>query len=120
MIEEGTPDASAERVARNDATFRKANESIERHAIELGFEGRVPFICECADRSCTAVVPLALAEYEQIRDVPTHFLNLPGHVEAAGPHAQVVDRREGYVIVEKLGRAADIARNLDTRRKPSG
>src|SRR5205823_14851784 len=45
----------AERIARNDATFRQANEEIERAAEPLGIEP-IPFLCECADERCTEIV----------------------------------------------------------------
>ncbi len=106
---------SAERVARNDATFREANEQIEAVAESIEVEESVPFLCECADMSCTAVISLALSEYEEIRSDPTHFLNVPGHDVAAGPHGKVVAEREGYVIVQKIGLAGDIVTELDER-----
>src|SRR4051812_33429331 len=106
--------SSAERVAKNDATFRSANEKIERRAHEIAVEV-VPFICECADPGCMEIVRLTLDEYEEIRAVPTHFLNAPGHEAAAGPHGRVFAERAGYVIVEKLGEAARIVRELDER-----
>jgi hypothetical protein len=108
---------SAERVALNDATFRNANEAIEGKAESLGIDP-VPFLCECADASCTEVVLLRLNEYEEIRADPAHFLNVPGHDASAGPHAQVVEERAGYAIVEKRGVAADIVADLDERSEP--
>ena len=110
---------SAQRVARNDATFREANERIEERAASLGIH-RVPFICECADEGCTAVVQLDLREYETIRATPTHFLNVPGHDATAGPHGRVVEERDGYVVVEKLGAAAEIVTQLDERTAGEG
>jgi len=105
---------SAERVARNDATFRKANDAIEASAEELGIEV-VPFICECADEPCTELVLLQLEEYEAVRSDSTHFLNAVGHQTAAGPYGRVVERHDRYVVVEKLGRAAEIVEKLDER-----
>jgi len=105
---------SAERVALNDATFRSANEGIEEKAEELDVDP-APFLCECAEESCTEVILLSLSEYEEIRSEPTHFFNVPGHQVTAGPHAKVVAERNGYVIVQKLGVAADIVADLDER-----
>ena len=105
---------SAERVALNDATFRNANERIEGKAESLGVDP-VPFLCECADASCTEIILLRLSEYEEIRADPTHFLNAPGHDASAGPHAKAVEERAGYAIVAKLGLAADIVAQLDER-----
>ena len=105
---------TAERVARNDATFRKGNEAIEATATALGVEV-VPFVCECADESCTKLILLRLEEYEAIRSDPTHFLNAVGHQTAAGPYGRVVERHDRYVVVEKLGPAAEIVAELDER-----
>ena len=103
---------SAERVALNDVTFRNANEVIEEKAEELDVDP-APFLCECAEESCTEAVRLTLSEYEEVRSVPTHFFNVSGHQVTAGPHARVIEVRDGYVIVEKLGVAADIVTALD-------
>jgi hypothetical protein len=108
-------DASAERVARNDAIFRDANERIDAAAKEYDFEGAVPFICECPDPACNEILRLRLDEYETVRSVPTRFVHARGHVEADGEWATVVERRDGYDVVEKVGRAADLARELDPR-----
>ncbi|HUR16009.1 MAG TPA: hypothetical protein VMZ33_01875 [Candidatus Limnocylindrales bacterium] len=105
---------SAERVALNDATFRNANEGIEERAESLDVDP-VPFLCECADMTCTEVIRLSLKDYEEIRSDSTHFLNVPGHQVAAGPHGKVVAEREGYVIVQKIGRAGEIVADLDER-----
>ena len=110
---------SAERVARNDAIFRQANESIESHAARLDVPV-VPFICECADADCTMLIPLHLDEYEAIRSNSTHFLNAHGHDAAGGPYAQVVEQHDGYVVVEKVGEAAEIVKELDTRAPADG
>src|SRR2546423_15623304 len=98
-------DRTAERVARNDATFREANEHIAERADAYGVDGRIPFICECAEESCREIVRLTSDEYEHVRSNGAHFLNAHGHVVAAGKHAQVVEEHERYTIVEKVGRA---------------
>jgi hypothetical protein len=106
-------DPTAERVARNNHAFRAANNGIDEAARSLDADFQVPFICECADASCTELVRLALPEYEQIRAHEFWFLNAPGHQKAAGPHISVVEEREGYVVVEKVGEAAEIVRELE-------
>jgi hypothetical protein len=105
----------AERVARNDSTFREANEQIRVAAEEYGVGDALPFICECADPRCTEIVRIGVAEYEAVRQSPTHFINAPGHDRAGGPYARVVESRDGYDVVEKLGEAAEIATELDPR-----
>lgn len=104
-------DMSAERVARNDSAFRAANEEIEAAGVRAGVEP-VPFLCECADTSCTQIVRLALDEYEAVRANPRTFLNVVGHEVNAGPHGKVVQRFDGYVVVEKVGEAGVITEAL--------
>jgi hypothetical protein len=106
-----------ERIARNDARFREANEDIEAAAVSHDLtEMRVPFICECADTGCTAIIRLSLGEYEEVRADSTTFINSPGHVAAARGAAEVVAERERYEIVRKLGHAAEVVERMDPRR----
>jgi len=67
-----------ERIARNDSIFRDANEQINAKAKEHATdeEQAVPFICECADEHCTTIVPLSLAEYEDVRTDSRQFLTV--------------------------------------------
>jgi hypothetical protein len=109
-------DLSAERVARNEALFRAANERIDERARASELRDRVPFLCECAEPGCTEIVQLATEEYERIRADPTWFLNAPGHNAAGGPATDVVERHDGYEIVCKVGRAAEVAAELNPRR----
>lgn len=106
---------TAERVARNQAIFREANEGIESASTEYGVSGVIPFICECADPTCTAILRVDLAEYERVRAEPTRFVNALGHYRSAEGFAKVVEERDGYEIVEKLGEAGEIASDLDPR-----
>jgi hypothetical protein len=100
---------TAERVARNNMTFREANEQIRAKADEYGPPmERLPFLCECAEESCTQIVSLTPDEYSRIRAEPIHFLNAVGHDSAGGPHVRVVDRRDRYVVVEKIGAARGV------------
>ena len=110
---------SEERIARNDALFREANEDIESAAMSLDWDEdqRVPFICECADRSCKQILRLSLQEYEQIRANPRTFLNALGHHVAAHGAAVVIAETNRYEIVEKIGHAGDVAERLDQRKQ---
>jgi hypothetical protein len=91
-----------ERIARNNAIFRAANEKIREKSIELHDPvERIPFLCECPREDCSTIVLLTPAEYEAVRRDGTHFFTTPGHEEAERPLGEVVSRREGYVIVQK-------------------
>ena len=104
-----------ERVARNDALFREANEGIQQAATTYDVLEQIPFICECTDESCRELLVLSMGEYEEVRRNPRHFLNVPGHVRAAQGAAEVVDERGRYTIVEKTGYAGDLVERLDPR-----
>lgn len=106
--------AQAQRVAANDARFREANENISRIAEEASVE-RIPFLCECANMGCQALVRLTRVEYEHIRASGTTFLNAPGHVVAAEGWARLVEEHDEYDVVEKVGEAGEIAEELDPR-----
>ena len=104
-----------ERIARNDAAFRSANERIAEVAIGNGMEGSLPFICECGDRACSEIVLLSIAAYESVRGNGRHFFNVPGHQAADLGVGRVVERHDGYVVYEKHGHAGDVAARLDER-----
>ena len=109
------PQRSAERVAFNDDIFRKANEKIHDRAEPVLEDGadQLPVICECAEETCTQLLRVPLREYERVRSDPLLFFNAPGHDVAGGRWAEVVEHHEGYDVVEKQGRAAEIVELLD-------
>jgi hypothetical protein len=98
-----------ERVAQNNLRFRRANDAIDASAIEYDLtESLLPFLCECANEGCTRLVRLTAVEYERVRADRRRFLVAPGHEFEDGQAAVVVDRRERYVVLEKVGRAAEL------------
>ena len=110
------PSATPEmRVARNNAIFRDANERILASARAHGVSERLPVICECADPACTTILTVPVADYERVRGNPRWFLDAPGHQASAAGHAVVVEENEGFVVVEKVGAAGDIAAALASR-----
>ena len=91
-----------ERIARNNVTFREANEAIRAKADEYGalLDG-IPFLCECPDTACMAIVRLTPDQYAAVRADDRHFFTVQGHEEADRPVGHVVSREDGYVVVEK-------------------
>lgn len=85
-----------ERLALNEARFREINESAQPQRVSDGF-GR--FVCECADRSCMTWVAVPPDEYAAVRENRRRFILAPGH--EIQDVEQVVERREGYLVVEK-------------------
>ena len=104
-------------MARNDSIFREANERIESYVQSIDDQiddGPLPFLCECADVTCTEIVRMTSAEYEALRGDPVRFTTVPGH-EGAESWARVVDQNDRFAVVEKLGVAAEVATGLDPR-----
>jgi hypothetical protein len=114
------------RVAENEATFRGANEqlraSFDRYDIPAGQD--VPFLCECGDRRCTAVLLVGLDEYEAVRDDPNAFFIVPGHND---PETEQVVNEQGvdgianvdgdrFAVVRKRDFVRDITERSDPRR----
>jgi hypothetical protein len=107
---------SDERVAMNDVTFREANERIYGSAREYNVTDAIPFLCECADPACAAIIRLSAIEYNSIRADPRRFFSAPDHAEALPPASfEIAERHSTYVIVVAVGRAAEIADALDPR-----
>lgn len=95
-------DEVRERIVQNNRTFREANEQIRAKATEYGAPlERIPFLCECPAPDCRNILRLTMAEYASVRADPSHFLAAPGHEVADEPVGRVVDRLDGYVIIEK-------------------
>jgi hypothetical protein len=110
---------TAERRAQNEALFRDLNERVKEVDERLEPNGigtpvsELEFLCECGDLDCATRFSMSRPEYEAVRQEPSHFVVLPGHVDEAIEH--VVEVRPGYVIVEKEGEAAQTARESDPR-----
>jgi hypothetical protein len=101
-----------QRVAMNEATFRKVNEGMEAGQDPVGL---LAFVCECGRMGCTKLIQLARGEYEGIRSNPRRFAIVHGHeiLEAE----EIVERHDRYLVVEKSGDPeAEIVEHTDPRR----
>jgi hypothetical protein len=104
---------SVERAAKNEATFRRANEILEEKAEDLGLsDERTQYLCECQDERCTAVIRLTREEYEAVRAHPTRFVMAPGHQEAG---QRVLQEEPGFTVIEKHGEEGDLVAEKDPR-----
>jgi hypothetical protein len=101
-----------QRVAMNEATFRKVNEGME---VGQDPSGLLSFVCECGRLGCNQLVQLTRAEYEGIRRHARRFAIVDGHeiLEAE----EIVERHDRYLVVEKSGDPeAEIVEHTDPRR----
>jgi predicted ThiF/HesA family dinucleotide-utilizing enzyme len=101
-----------QRVAMNEATFRKVNEGMEAGQDP---EGLLTFLCECGRLGCNKLMSLTRAEYEAVRANPRRFAVIDGHEI---PEVEdVVDRSERFITVEKRGKPeAEVVEHTDPRR----
>ena len=105
----------AERMAENEVRFREANERIVRVASEFAITEPLPFLCECERESCTDVLRLPPAQYEQVRANSRAFIYAVGHEEGTAAKATIISRNGGYVVVEKHGVSGDVAEASNPR-----
>jgi hypothetical protein len=104
---------SLEKAAKNESTFRQANEGLEQKATEFGFgDEPTPYLCECENEYCTSVLQLTREQYEAVRANPRRFLMVAGHQE---PDERVVQGEARYIVIEKSGKAGDLVAKRDPR-----
>jgi hypothetical protein len=101
------------RLARNEVMFRSINERIRELAARFDQMADEPlaFVCECADETCVERIRLTTTQYDDIRGILARFVVVPGH-EATPLVERVIYRSDEFVIVRKIGRAAEIAAEL--------
>lgn len=78
-------------------------------------DGGNPFevLCECGAADCVATVAVTVAEYEDVRRHPAHFIVLPGHAHPDVDEVQA--EMAGFLVVNKTGDAAVYAHKTDPR-----
>ena len=106
---------TAVKAARNQSLWREVN---ERVASVAEAAGEMELLCECADIECTQTITISAGEYENIRNNSRRFPIALGH---EFPDIEdVVEENERYAVVEKTGKAAEIAARLDPRSRQRG
>ena len=104
---------SAEKHALNQMAFREVNERIAELTEEWRQTEMSLFVCECSDPACAESLEITPAEYEWVRGDGARFVVLSGH---QSPEVErVVEGNARFLVVEKMGTAAAIARDSDPR-----
>jgi hypothetical protein len=103
----------AERQGRNESLFREVNERIAELNQAFEVDGRSEFLCECSREECKEPISISIEEYENVRNASTRFFVVPGHEDESVE--RLVERNDRYVVVEKIGEAAEEADDLDPR-----
>ena len=103
-----------ERIARNEATFRRINEDIERGRDTEDDTTLVGFVCECGSTDCAPADRAdARPSTRQVRGDSCRFAIVHGH-EIPAVEA-VVERHERYAVVRKLQASGAVAKETDPR-----
>jgi hypothetical protein len=84
----------------NQNLFRLGNERLHSAVSDrVPADGRVPFLCECADEFCDGRVELRMEQWEGVARKPQHFVVVSGHPRSEGE--KVVGTLDGYDVVRK-------------------
>jgi hypothetical protein len=94
------PDERSRRLALNESAFRVANERMDEWPERSGRVEPATYYCECANIDCRERVSLRPEEYQHLRSASRQFGVVPGHEMLDVEN--VVERHDGYVIVEKM------------------
>jgi hypothetical protein len=98
-----------ERVARNEELFQVVNRQIVKLEETLGSRKTFAMVCECSKKHCLDGFDVEPAVYQRIRTNPVLFFVVPGHED---PEVEkVLERTAQYLVVEKVGRAAEVVRD---------
>ena len=104
------------RAAENEALFREVNERLmERKKDDPGWSLPSLWVCECAEETCTERIEMSPLQYEELRSEPTHFAVVPNEEHVSPDVERIVEKRDRYWLVEKIGEAAEIAEETDPR-----
>jgi hypothetical protein len=102
------------RIARNEATFRRINEDIERGRNTDDDSTLIGFVCECGMVECSRLIELTPHEYERVRSDSRQFAIVGGH-EVPSVET-IVERHDRYSVVRKrAGTGVEIAMATDPR-----
>lgn len=95
------------RAAANHVLFCGVNERVKD--VNEGFSVVVPmgeWVCECANDTCFERIELSAEEYAATREDGTHFVVAPSGEHFWPDVERVVERRDRYWVVEKVGHDA--------------
>jgi len=113
---DGTREVRQVRAAQHQSLFREINEEVK--ALNDSFSMLLPlgeWVCECADLTCVERIEMPGAKYEAIRQGSNRFPVIPGH--ELREVERVVEASDCYLVVEKIGAGAAVARDNDPRQR---
>ena len=94
--------ATADRVASNEALFAEANNTIATVAGTIAPRPLVPFLCECPNPRCTKIAELSLGEYGLLRLFANRFVIAPACRSGDRAGTIVVETTDRFTVVDRL------------------
>jgi hypothetical protein len=113
---EGSANDRAEQAAGTQSLFREINERVR--ALNESFSQLLDlgdWICECANETCVEPIELSSKAYEEIRQNGARFFVAPSDEHVWPDVERVIERRPRYWVIEKIGKAGELARQADPR-----
>jgi hypothetical protein len=102
--------------AQMQSIYREVNERVmEVSAHRVISAAAQDAICECAKPECSEPIAISAGEYERLREHGTWFAVAPGDDHVFPEIERIVEKNEGFWIVEKLEQAGAVAEKLDPR-----
>jgi hypothetical protein len=92
------------RLAENEVIFREANSNIAEFIITeegANTEKKIPFYCECSDRSCKERIKLTPKDYKKCHKSKRQFVVIPGH--EVPQIEKVIKEKDKFNVIEKFG-----------------
>jgi hypothetical protein len=100
-----------DRIVENEVALRRVNEAIE--AGRRTRDGLIPFVCECGQLGCNAVIELELDEYERVRAFGDRFIVAHGHRSGVDEPITATERFE--VVAKRDVAPAAYAERMNPR-----
>ena len=107
-------DERGERIARNEAAFRRVNEEIDALNATGARQSEFPIVCECGSGECAEVFDVEADLYHAVRAGAHRFLLKRGH-EAPDVEFVVEEHGDFNVVQKKAGEPQRIAEESDDR-----
>ena len=107
-------DEREERIAKNETVLRATNRELERadQAEGATLGELIDVLCECGRQGCGGVISMTFVDYDAVHSQDDRFVVLRGHENP--DIEQVVEERAGYLVVDKIGEAEDIAESASS------
>jgi hypothetical protein len=109
------------RAVANQSLFREINERVKE--LNCGFSMVLPlgeWICECANDTCVERIQMSPEEYGAVRGDGARFFVAPSQEHVLAASQRIIERRDSYWVVEKIGEPRELAKRADPRTDNGG